>query len=295
MSYSKDTVVYAAASTVPPEQQDETWVEEVTLNPYPPKTRVLRNKVPEAFMHIPEARDLTWEDDFFEDEDDVIAVFDFDYDKMEEFYTSLGWVSLAATLLYPPVFGLALVCLTPCFLRSNVQWFSRAKHVAITPDGIRYVENRRRSCWGMDCCDQGKNSKTVPYDKITDCDIIEPAGNQCLCCIPRVLYSVNVDTASSNQTQHELQIAGLKEPHRFKKLVWAMKRSYGSSRTNQAHNVSGVGADGNVNIEMLSILREIRDELRENNETLNALKQNGTIPTVQASLPSAADGEPSLI
>lgn len=44
-----------------------------------------------------------------------------------------------------------------------------------------------------DCQDQGKRSKTIPYDKITDCDIEEPAGasGPCCCMTPNVLHKVN--------------------------------------------------------------------------------------------------------
>ena len=37
----------------------------------------------------------------------------------------------------------------------------------------RYVKEKRKMCWGLHCCDQGRESKTVPYDKITDCDVQE--------------------------------------------------------------------------------------------------------------------------
>ena len=61
-------------------------------------------------------------------------------------------------------------------------------------------------------CDLGKESKTIPYDKITDCDVQEPAGNACCCCVPNVLPVVNVDTASSGGVLHELTLVGLKDP-----------------------------------------------------------------------------------
>merc|ERR1712232_1477947 len=77
----------------------------------------------------------------------------------------------------------------------------------------------------MGFTDQGKCSKTVPFDKITDCDIEEPAGNSCFC-VPNILFTVNIDTASSGtEGRKELKLAGLKDPHSFKKLVWAMKRA----------------------------------------------------------------------
>jgi len=216
-------------------------------------------------------QELNWNDSYFEDEDDgdVIAVFDFDYDNMEKFYTSLGWATLASTCLYTPFFMASLIGLVPCYLRQNVRWSTRSKHVAITQDGIRFVQERRPCCWGLPCSDKGKSSKTVPFDKITDCDIEEPAGNSCLC-VPNILCTVNVDTASSGtEGRKELKLTGLKDPHSFKKLVWAMKRSQQGSAPASTNMVADRGAGGNASSEEVSsLLREIRDELRVNNQLL---------------------------
>jgi hypothetical protein len=116
--------------------------------------------VESQYSSLPEVKDLAWTDTFFDDESDVIAVFDFDYEKMEDFYTSVGWATIGATLLYTPIFVMSLVGLAPCYLRSNVRWNTQAQHVAITRDGIRFVRDKRKSCWGMPCSDQGKSSKT---------------------------------------------------------------------------------------------------------------------------------------
>jgi len=216
-------------------------------------------------------QELKWNDKFFDEEgndDDVIAVFDFDYDNMETFYTSMGWASLASTCLYTPLFVASLVGLVPCYLRKNVEWSTRSKHVAITQDGIRFVQERRPCCWGLPCTDRGKSSKTVPFDKITDCDIEEPAGNSCLC-IPNILSTVNVDTASSGtEGRKELKLAGLKDPHSFKKLVWAMKRSQQGTAPVPANMTRDGGDVGGSGDEVALLLREIRDELRVNNQLL---------------------------
>jgi hypothetical protein len=116
--------------------------------------------VESQYSGLPEVKNLAWTDTFFDNEDDVIAVFDFDYEKMENFYTSVGWATIGATLLYTPVFIMSLVGLAPCYLRMNVRWNTQAQHVAITRDGIRFVRDKRKSCWGMPCSDQGKSSKT---------------------------------------------------------------------------------------------------------------------------------------
>mmetsp|Transcript_35256 Transcript_35256/g.71414 ORF Transcript_35256/g.71414 Transcript_35256/m.71414 type:complete len:318 (-) Transcript_35256:1387-2340(-) len=234
----------------------------------------------------PEAQNRVWDDTFFDGEDngEVIAVFDFDYATIEDFNTKVGFASLAAFGLYPPLLGLALLGCAPCFLRRNVEWSARSKHVALTRDGIRFVRDRRPTCWGLSMCDAGRSSKTVPYDQITDCDVEEPAGNTCLC-IANVLSTVNIDTASSGgQAGKELKIVGLKDPVGFKKLVWAMKRfnaigglgrgTHGGVVANSMHRggakgdaftpaAASSGAGGQESESIAFLLREIRDELRE--------------------------------
>jgi hypothetical protein len=246
------------------------------------------------FATLPEVQNLTWSDSFFDNEDDdVVAVFDFDYEGMEDFYTSVGWSTLACTVLYTPVMVLALVGLAPCYLRRNVQWNTRSQHVAITRDGIRFVRDKRSSCWGMPCSEKGKSSKTVPFDKITDCDIEEPAGNSCIC-ITNILTTVNVDTASSgNEGRKELKIAGLKDPHSFKKLVWAMKRNQGmglplpnrapASLAMADRHLQQGGSDEDV----ACILKDIRDELRQHNDLLHKMRPVLSDSTAKPSAPMA--------
>lgn len=261
-----------------PEEVTATLVNDASLFTDRP---VKENNSNHPFSTLPEVQNLQpWTDRFFDDEDenDVIAVFDFDYLQMEHFNTQLGWVTFGLTLLYTPLFFAGLAACVPCYLRQNVRWSTRAQHVCVTRDGIRFVKDRRKSCWGWPCTDQGKSSKTVPFDMITDCDIVEPAGNTCLC-VENVLSVVNIDTASSgNQGVKELRIAGLKDPQGFKKLVWAMKRvqNHGNGALPATHPPTGAPSafdmverqieqgSGNSmsNEDVASLLRDIRDELR---------------------------------
>ena len=126
---------------------------------------------------------------------------------------------------------------------------------------------------------------------ITDCDIKEPAGNDCIC-IPRVLFTVHIDTASSSNENHELVLAGLQDPHSFKKLVWAMKRAQQQQQVPTPNSLemmralpSLVGGANQSDGDVASLLREIRDELRQNNETLQAMKDSQTATPVVASDP----------
>jgi hypothetical protein len=126
--------------------------------------------------------------------------------------------------------------------------------------------DKRPTCWGTSCSDAGKKSKTIPFDQITDCDIVEPAGNTCLW-IPNTLYQVNINTASSgsDSNRNELTLTGLRDPVAFKKLVWAMKRNGSGS---SAQGPSMVNRDGGAVAQQdpsettAVLLREIRDELR---------------------------------
>jgi hypothetical protein len=112
-------------------------------------------------------------------------------------------------------------------------------------------------------------SRQVPFDKITDCGIVEPAGKTCFC-TPQTLYSVNLKTASSDSNTQELTIQGLKDPHSFKKLVWAMKRATTGGATAslpEALTMMDRGSNNNTD-EVATLLREIRDELRQQKEVL---------------------------
>ncbi len=262
--------------------------------------------VPTEYQFLPEANGIYWNDDFFDDEEGVVAVFDFDYDQMLSFQTPVTAVSqimivgLASLYLgiFLGVYGVAVVVafyllsLYPCLLQMQVGWEVMANHVAITRDGIRFVQDRRKSCWGFAMCDKGKHSKTVPFDKITDCDIIEPAGNQYLC-FKRVLYEVNVDTASSGAegNRHELRIAGLKEPHKFKAMVWAMKRApHVNYQTPLPQHLELTALTKNQSTSSQSsnsvtgLLKSIRNELRENNELLRAMQKSEAQPPALESL-----------
>mmetsp|Transcript_3233 Transcript_3233/g.9292 ORF Transcript_3233/g.9292 Transcript_3233/m.9292 type:complete len:327 (+) Transcript_3233:138-1118(+) len=261
------------------------------------------------YSNLPvEARNKTWGDAFFdlEESSEIIAVFDFDYATMEDFNTKVGFASLAAFCLYPPILGVAMLGCTPCFLRRNVEWSARSQHVALTRDGIRFVRDRRKTCWGLPCTDAGRSSKTVPYDKITDCDIEEPAGNTCLC-IANVLTTVNIDTASSGGpgNHKELNITGLQDPVGFKKLVWAMKRHNNTATANgglsqqpimaesmhrDAGSSSKVEQPSHQEGESISLLlREIRDELRELRKSGDAGGIGGGAASTAATVEAATE------
>jgi len=208
-------------------------------------------------------------DRFFEGNPGLIAVFDFDYDLICEYQQKLQWTQFA----FIPVCWLSACCCYPCFLNKNISWKTRAQHVSLTVDGIRYVVDRHPTLCGLSCTDVGRQSKTVPYDKITDCDVQEPAGTACCCCVQRVLSSVRVDTASSGSKdgvpQHELELVGLHFPNEFKQAVWTMKRGEVPAHASVPLGAATVAAPGQVSMTN-ALLGEIRDELRELNAHLRA-------------------------
>lgn len=197
-------------------------------------------------------------------------MFDFDYERIIDFKKKLRW----AQFLFVPPCWISTICCTPCFINQNVEWHTRAQHLALTVDGIKYVVGRHPSQCGLSCSDVGKASKTVPYDKITDCDVQEPAGTACCCCIENVLSAVQVDTASSggggeDGVRHELVLEGLVSAEEFKRAVWRVKRDPPAPRTGgpaaAGAQLSSAPQQSDMNT---GVLTEIRDELREMNKML---------------------------
>lgn len=219
-------------------------------------------------MVVGEAVGTPAADQFFSGDQGLVSVWDFDYDTIINFEVQ---VQSARILLFPPMWISALCCY-PCFLKRNVEWSTRAQHLALTVDGIRYVSEKHPTLCGFSCTDRGRESKTVPYDKITDCDVQEPAGAACCCCIPNVLSQVNIDTASSGSSKegntHELALRGLKRSNDFKQAVWAMKRG---ELPSNASVPLGAGLIAPAQEHMhTQLLKEIRDELREMNSYMRA-------------------------
>ena len=148
-------------------------------------------------------------------------------------------------------------------------------------DGIKYARDTHHTGCGMACQVAGKVSKTIPFDKIMDCNIGEPAGATCGY-MNKVLTVVSVDTASSGGVNPqfgirtpELTLAGLKDPDGLKKLVWAMKRvtaggQMGPSIKSAPLLYAGVMDRGFGNNDTNAILCDIQEELK----VLNANMKN---------------------
>ncbi|KAJ1626696.1 hypothetical protein T492DRAFT_1031064 [Pavlovales sp. CCMP2436] len=190
-------------------------------------------------------------DPYFADDRDVIQSYPFDYEQVVSFKRKVGAASLATLCVSPcclygdansaastvaasPALGTWCVgVVLPCCLVTstvagaaflNIRDEAQSWHVATTQDGLRIVKERHPAALRCTCSDVGKQSRTIPYDQITDCDVEEPAGNALLCCVPNVLRKLKVSTASSSEL-----IEGLADPEQLKRDVWSMKRGEGIS------------------------------------------------------------------
>jgi len=174
-------------------------------------------------------------DEFFKDDANVLKSYRFDYDLIVEFEQATAWQQIVEGALWPCLWPWQIptmfyYCL---YTKENIVEATEAQHLAISRDGIRYVVEKHtaKQCCCFPDLVQGRVSKTVPYDKMTDCDVEEPAGASFVCglCCPveHTLAIVQVDTASGAgkaEGGHELSLKGLIDPESFKRDVWAMKR-----------------------------------------------------------------------
>lgn len=194
---------------------------------------------------------LVAKDDFFDNERNLVRVFNFDYDKIISFkkkvfmsqscYGVILFLFLFSwtvrSLFERPAPGKPEPSIPPSLLPvvvtvvlfwqtwtrwKNIEWVVRCQHICLTIDGVKYVTAKHPSGMGLSCWDKGQVSKTVAYDKITDCDVELPAGTVG-CCISDVITKVHLDTASTFKG-HELSLIGLCDPEEFKHAVWENKR-----------------------------------------------------------------------
>jgi hypothetical protein len=185
---------------------------------------------------------VTWEDTFFDDEENLIAVFDFDYPLMEahqvKVYTTANLVFLLCVLpdlclsrpldgwwFYVKVAFYTLIIVDSfCFLKKKVQWDVYSHHLCITRDGIKYVRDKRKTCFVCPCTDARKTTQIVPLDKVTNVDIMEPVGKT-YCCIRNTLTTVIISKAPAYLESRSLELRGLKEPCKFKNYIMELKRA----------------------------------------------------------------------
>jgi len=233
-------------------------------------------------------------DPFFEGDSNVLKSYSFDYDAIVDYQHAIAWQEIQKMAANP-----CCLIIAPCIAYSLFDYFmwgkenideaARAQHLALSRDGIRHVvdkHNARQCCCFPDVV-SGKVSKTVPYDKMTDCDVEEPAGYsfvcECLCPVEETLYIVQVDTASGagkTESGHELSLKGLFAPDQFKKDVWAMKRgetidgvdgTVAPMAVSMARDGPGGGGDGGGSQGLATLTATMQELLEVNKQQLACL------------------------
>lgn len=273
---------------------------------------ILRTVHEDYAVMIPEAYGLTWRDDFFKDDEEdgaVIAVFDFDYTSMQSYGTQVGWCLFGCTVCWQPLFVTALLSLVPCCIHKNVRWWAESHHVSIQRDGLVMVQESHRRCWGCFCPSE-ERIRRIPYHQIQDCSVQEANGHTCFI-IVNVLHTVDIQTTTTRSSAHDLcpdgfKIVGLCNPRAFQRLLMAMKHNHSvqtqamtraasvplprayptttetapATTTTTAVCIDAIMAqnyndnDNNHPTEVTTLLREIRDELREHNQLYQAVQEN---------------------
>jgi len=234
-------------------------------------------------------------DPFFAGDDNVLKSYAFDYDAIVEYKHAMAWQEIQKQAINPCSGILCFPCLVYSigsyfFLdKDNMKEEVRAQHLALSRDGIRYVTDkyRARQCCGLPDVVQGKVSKTVPYDQMTDCDVEEPAGYsfvcEFMCPVEQTLHVVQVDTASGagkTESGHELSLKGLFAPDQFKKDVWAMKRgetidgvdgTVAPMAVSMARDGPGGGGDGGGSQGLATLTATMQELLEVNKQQLACL------------------------
>ena len=223
-------------------------------------------------------------DPFWDGQNDILKTYSFNYEALTAYKQKLYRSELCGLILVPP----ALLCGIlnyPCTML-NIRDEVHARHIALTQDGLRYIVDKHPTGCRLQCQDEGRSSQTVPYDKITDCDVEEPAGSEgCPCLlVERTMYTFNVATANGPALGNAMAgpgLWGIDAPYELKKDVWSMKRGQGIAGVEAAYNAApsvasmdrsgGGGGVGGGNSEQL--LAQILQCLKEQNSILAQLKK----------------------
>ena len=172
-------------------------------------------------------------DPFWDGQEDILKSFSFDYEALtvygqqKAFSDNCPLPVVLLTLLGP---GVPVAVMLQCFHfrcgKDNVRDAVHARHVALTNDGIRYIVDKHPGGCRNAQGEVAKTSRTIPYDKISDCDVVEPGGADggcaCVCPAMRTFYTFNVATGTES-----FSLRGLDAPYELKKDVWSMKRGQG--------------------------------------------------------------------
>mmetsp|Transcript_56147 Transcript_56147/g.142990 ORF Transcript_56147/g.142990 Transcript_56147/m.142990 type:complete len:259 (-) Transcript_56147:45-821(-) len=195
-------------------------------------------------------------------------------------------------LLWPccmPVWPCTILMHFLC-IRQNIDDKIKSMRVNLTDEQIEYEEGPYFTCLRHDACGkQGRVNKVIPYDRVQDVRLEEPAGNYC-CVFPFKITLVSVQTAGGSvghiETwmpgrefqggkvgRSELELWGLEDATAFRNMILDMKKKgkglggagdgMGStSAPSQQRMASGGGRMEALLEEQLSLLRSIDASLK---------------------------------
>lgn len=124
----------------------------------------------------------------------VLRIYDLPPEPYEAFYRELAcWWTLAGCV--HPIVLLIMVAALP-FQLKNIRDMARARHLALTTDGLQFVVDAHPFSWRSSCCQKGTVTTTIPYDQILSVEVEEPAGTACCCCVERTLHNVLINTVT---------------------------------------------------------------------------------------------------
>jgi hypothetical protein len=191
----------------------------------------------------------SWEDTFFDGEVDVVAVFDYDYAKIETaevrfrkaLLIILGWITTIqlcwigaipffyqiTTFFDMKFYFIILVTIVINWLyivflirvmRGIIQWRVYSQHLCVTQDGIKLVQDKRKR-FSLCVFSDKRQVQTVTWDNITRVTYEEHPKFT----IPLPTISVSYrGKLLGCWFPRKLVIQGLKEPVKFKQLVEVM-------------------------------------------------------------------------
>eukprot|EP00465_Bigelowiella_longifila_P010380 CAMPEP_0185266384 /NCGR_PEP_ID=MMETSP1359-20130426/30895_1 /TAXON_ID=552665 /ORGANISM="Bigelowiella longifila, Strain CCMP242" /LENGTH=159 /DNA_ID=CAMNT_0027856171 /DNA_START=101 /DNA_END=580 /DNA_ORIENTATION=+ len=143
----------------------------------------------------------------------------------------------------------------------------------IDADGVHYFVDKHKSGCRCQCEDKGAVTKFVPFDRIQDVTLQEPAGAvpEC-CCVQQRLHHVGIQTAGASGAP-EIDVWGIKDAIGFRNAVLQAKAEgpgrmtaggvrAGAAKSKTSSILSAAGGGGNVEALLVENNTLLRKQLK---------------------------------
>jgi len=197
--------------------------------------------------------------------------FWFDVDAEISYRYKMSWCIACSACSWP--------CMLPqllCCEKQNLTDAAKAKSVYVTKDMVVFHSKGFLTSCRCDCYFVGAVEKHIPLSRVQDVNLKAPGGG----CIRQVLYTVDVQTAGGSAV--ELHLEGLKEPYKFKELVFARKDMILNAGPQTQTMTMHTGADGvnpstsaSVAVDnraVVAAINQLRGEVQETNAHLKKME-----------------------